>query len=303
MPENTENTTTTGTATGSGSTGTSSRTGARKTATKPVSKPAAKKTTAAKKTVAASTATKPARKWDKKQILEKVRKLLSNAEDARLDPKVAEEFRRKALEMMANYNIDQAVAEAQDPEKQRVIDKTFLIEGPYREPKARLLTILAYGFRCDCLIDKHRDIAFGKVHVFGHPDDIEAIDLLYTQLRLQSVAAMLDHTKDVSRRQKATRFGFLQGFAIGVWQQLRDANEKATAAADKKAGGPSTELVLLGRQEAASNALRAMYPHTKPIKWGKGTTGVGAGYEAGLKADLGGGTAITDESTRRQLAS
>ena len=84
-------------------------------------------------------------------LLDRVRKLLSKAEDEGCPPAEAEALTAKAAELMARYGIDRALLGALRPETDSVGDRVFDLGNPWAAVKAHLLAGLAIALRCQCV--------------------------------------------------------------------------------------------------------------------------------------------------------
>jgi hypothetical protein len=65
------------------------------------------------------------------ELLDRVRKLLSKAEDEGCTPHEAEALTAKAAELMARYGIDRALLGALRPETDRPSDRVFDLDNPW----------------------------------------------------------------------------------------------------------------------------------------------------------------------------
>ena len=76
-------------------------------------------------------------------ILERVRKLLTKAEDPGCTPEESAALNDKAAELIAKYGVDRAMLAAARPESDIVGDRTLAVNAPYALDKTGLLGTIA----------------------------------------------------------------------------------------------------------------------------------------------------------------
>ena len=86
------------------------------------------------------------------RLLDRVRKLLAQAEDDSVTPAEAQAFTAKAAELMAKYGIDRALLAADRPETDQPANRILDIDNPWAREKAHLLSGLASALRCQCIL-------------------------------------------------------------------------------------------------------------------------------------------------------
>src|SRR5258708_13303088 len=86
------------------------------------------------------------------RLLDRVRKLLAQAEDDSVTPAEAQAFTAKAAELMAKYGIDRALLAAERPETDPPANRMLDIDNPWAREKAHLLSGLASALRCQCIL-------------------------------------------------------------------------------------------------------------------------------------------------------
>ena len=118
------------------------------------------------------------------RLLDRVRKLLAQAEDDAVTPAEAQAFTAKAAELMAKYGIDRALLAADQPETDQAANRVLDIANPWAREKAHLLCGLASALRCQAIL-LGSDRPGSRVHIFGFGSDIERTDLLYTSVLIQ----------------------------------------------------------------------------------------------------------------------
>ncbi len=223
-------------------------------------------------------------------MLDKVRKLLAKAEDPGCTPAEAAALNDKAAELIAKYGVDRALLAAAAPEADPVGDRNISIYAPYALDKASLLGVVAFALRCRSVRTKRRTtvgFSYG-MHLFGCASDLERTELLYTSLLVQASYGLAATFVPVDEPVAAFRRSWIAGFTQAVGIRLREAEQRATAAADH-GGGPSMELVLADRSGRVDTRVSEVYPRlgTAPPRRLAGG-GRGHGYAAGQRADLGG---------------
>lgn len=230
------------------------------------------------------------------KMLARVRALLNKAEDRAATEQEADAYTAKAAELMAKYSIDAALLDALRPKAQReaVENRVITIEAPYALAKCALVNQLSIYGRVQAIRLRRSRDGRQRMHLFGHPSDLEAVEVLYTSLllqinwrlhRTQAPPWMTPGDKRVYVRQ------WLYGFTNIIARRLREAQEYAVrqAQAQQTPGGPSTELVLVDRAALVKDAFQQYYPkvHNSTVRYGTGD-GYRHGQDAGRQVDLGG---------------
>ena len=219
-------------------------------------------------------------------LLAKVRALLAKAESTSFEAE-ADAFTAKAQELMTRYRIDQALLDAGGQQATGPGARTVQTDNPYADVKAVLLAKVADANGCRAVWDK----AAGLATVFGFPDELEAVEALFTSLLVQAVAALQREgsKQDGFGRSRTARFrrSFLLAFAVRIGQRLRQAVDDTVAAAS---GERSVALVPLleRRVEASRAAALAAFPVTRAFSpTASDHEGWTAGTRFGDQADLG----------------
>ena len=228
------------------------------------------------------------------ELLDRVRKLLTKAEDEGCTPHEAEALTAKAAELMARYGIDRALLGAVRPDTDRPADRVFELDNPWAGIKAHLLAGLASALRCQCILLNRREPG-SRVHVFGYLSDLERADILFTSLLVQMARALaLEPVPAYGGRAKAWRRSWMLGYCSAVVARVRAAEEAAVAAASSSADagadghGPSAAVVLADRTLTVRRHAEQAYPRTRKTRVTYSGNGYQAGYQEGQKADIGG---------------
>jgi hypothetical protein len=226
-------------------------------------------------------------------LLDRVRKLLTKAEDEGCTPEEAEALTAKAADLMARYGIDRALLGALRPETDSVGDRVFDLDNPWAAVKAHLLAGLATALRCQCILLNRREPG-SRVHVFGYLSDLERADILFTSLLVQMARALaVQPVPAYGGGAKAWRRSWMLGYASAVVARVRAAEEAAVASATAEedtaaSGGRSAELVLADRALTVRRQAEHAYPRTRRTRVTYTGNGYADGYREGQKADIGG---------------
>ena len=219
-------------------------------------------------------------------LLERVRKLLAQAEDASVTVAEAEAFNAKAAQLIARHGIDAAHLAATGQARDDIGHKVIVVEQPYARDKAQLLTSVADPLRCQTVHTTGTDRY--TVRVYGFASDLERVELLYTSLLVQAVRDLVHVRPDGwGESTAAYRRSWLAGFASAVCTRLRRAEQHATTE-QPTVSGASTALVLRDRSTQVADAVTAAHPRLRTMRRrdlsGTGNTD---GYHSGARADLG----------------
>jgi Protein of unknown function (DUF2786) len=226
----------------------------------------------------------------REDLLDRVRKLLSKAEDEGCAPAEAEALTAKAAELMARYGIDRALLGALRPETDQPADRVFTLGNPWGDIKRHLLAGLATALRCECVQTRHETGT--RLHVFGYRSDLERADILFTSLLVQMARALARQAvPGAGGEARAWRRSWMLGFCSAVVARVRAAEEAAVASADTgdpSAGSHGAELVLADRSLVVRQRVAATYPRLRRTRVTYSGSGYGDGYRAGEQADIGG---------------
>jgi hypothetical protein len=226
-------------------------------------------------------------------LLDRVRKLLSKAEDEGCSPAEAEALTAKAAELMARYGIDRALLGALRPETDVPGDRVFTLGNPWGDVKRHLLAGIATALRCQCVLTRNESGT--RLHAFGYASDLERAEILFTSvlvqmaraLALQRVPSYGDPAATGSAR--AWRRSWMLGYSTAVVARVRAAEEAAVASAPVETeAGTSTALVLADRSLVVRQQVAAAYPRLRKMRVTYSGSGYGDGYREGQKADIGG---------------
>lgn len=188
--------------------------------------------------------------------LARIRALLAKAE-ATTYAEEAEAFTAKAQELMARHSIDEALLAARSGDRTLPAAIRIGIDNPYESAKALLLDAVASANRAQAVWDKQN----GFCTVVGFDADLDAVELLFTSLLVQSVAAMNSGKVQQGGRSKAFRQSFLVAYASRIRERLAAATATAQAEAETPAG--NLLPVLAARQEAVEERTTVLFPRLR----------------------------------------
>ena len=194
------------------------------------------------------------------RMLDKVRALLAKAESTEFDEE-AETYTAKAQELMARYAIDEATVEAGGGKGSgsEVGMTRVAIDDPYAAPKVLLLQHVARANRCRSMWIE----GAGLCTVFGTAGDLRVVEMLFTSLLVQAVAAMRRAGSQFDDRGRSRTRSFRQSFVVAfgsrIGERLQEANRAAAARAIDEIGD-SFLPVLVSRDEAAERACGEAFP-------------------------------------------
>lgn len=224
------------------------------------------------------------------RLLDRVRKLLAQAEDESVTPAEAQAFTAKAAELMAKYGIDRALLAAERPETDKPGDRIVTIDNPWAREKAHLLSGLAAALRCHCIL-LGGSRPGSRVHLFGFTSDIDRTDVLYTSVLIQMAHGLAGATvPEWSSSPRAWRRSWLLGFATAVVARVNEAEKGAVRQATARSAqdGQRAALVLADRSLIIRQQVQDAYPSTRKARVTYTGTGYRDGYKVGQRADIGG---------------
>lgn len=203
------------------------------------------------------------------KILERVRLLLAKAESTPY-PAEAETLTAGAQSLMARHRIDEALLAATAPGRRRQPDgRRVGIDNPYEQCKALLLTVVAKANGCRSVWSKE----LGFSTVLGFASDLDAVEMLFTSIRVQATTAMIAEGARTDRwggsRTRSFRQAFLTSYATRIGERLQEASDDAVHEATEERAGQDLLPVLAAREEAVEEALAQMFPATRTHSVGR----------------------------------
>ncbi|MFE1410194.1 DUF2786 domain-containing protein [Streptomyces sp. NPDC058746] len=223
------------------------------------------------------------------RMLGRIRALLAKAE-ATTFPEEAEALSAKAQELMARHTVDEALLAARGGRPAQVPGACRIgVEPPYEEAKAVLLDAVATANRCRAVWNS----AFEFSTVVGFESDLEAVELLYTSLLVQGMAAMTRaeaaQRAGGRKRTKTFRQSFLLAYASRLGRRLAETAEHAVS------GAPDNLPALVARDVAVTSRADEMFPKTTTTRlrgatdhagWEDGTAAADAAHVGGRRKPL-----------------
>lgn len=230
-------------------------------------------------------------------LLDKVRALLAKAEATTFEEE-AHAFLSKAQELMTRHNLDRAALQEAEPGGDTSIEaRRCWLDDPYVKQKGFLLAVVAGANRC-------RSVSlyeYGLLTIFGHPDDLDATEMLFTALLVHATKQMaLPARSGLGKRGPSLpsyRRSFLIAYATRIGARLKEAATAATDAAVASAGDALVP-VLAARERGVDEALRKMFPTTTKSDFSiTDAAGWAAGMAAADMADLSGHAKLAGATT------
>jgi hypothetical protein len=213
----------------------------------------------------------------------KIEALLNKAQASGVTPEEAEAFTEKAAFLAAKYGIQDAQARQRHGKVEHPKYVEFRMFPPYKERKCDLLGAVAYYMGGG--IARNRSLKVSSlVWVFGYPDDIERIKMLYHSLLAQMHIELASAIKPMGEHGKAYKNSWLIGFVKGVMESLERAKKRAMNET------PGSDLILKKDFDKVLEAITDKFGNLKELSSSAEITS-GSGYvdgrRAGLAADIG----------------
>ncbi|MEU9795032.1 DUF2786 domain-containing protein [Streptomyces sparsogenes] len=224
--------------------------------------------------------------------LERIKALLAKAEDPAASPEEAEAYFGRAADLMAKYGIDQALLAESKPEADKLASRRFDVKGKYIADRSLLLFAISQALGAQNVYWRLLDTETGKhyrmVKIYAHDSTLDRIEMLFTSLQLQAFNGLKQGRPRYGESMVSYRKSWLAGFASAVRKRLTQAEESALQEASREAGGASTALVLVKREEAVERFFEQEHPKLKTAPRRRLTgSGWTDGRQAGQRADLG----------------
>ncbi|MCC6433628.1 MAG: DUF2786 domain-containing protein [Acidimicrobiales bacterium] len=197
------------------------------------------------------------------KLLGTIRGLLAKAESTPY-PAEADAFTVKAQELMSRHAIDAALLERHTGRVAtgEVRVRRLCIDAPYGDEKADLLATVAW-------LNEVRVAWQGEVGlatIVGFPDDLDAVELLFTSLLVQATRALnSEENATPQRRAPSFRRAFLLAYADRIGRRLAVTRDEARAAATAAHGAALVPLEDR-RREAVRVAMDALFPGSEPTR-------------------------------------
>ncbi len=224
-------------------------------------------------------------------VLQRIRALLAQAESTTFEAE-AETFTAKAQEMMTRHAVDAAmVAAASGPGPTREpVAVRVAIDPPYADAKSLLLQTVAHATRCRAV---YMD-SVGMSTLIGFPDDVAAVDLLFTSLLLQAQRALAETAAGAQAgtrtRRSSFRSAFLLAYVARIGDRLDEINAAVYAEAERTEG-PAFLPVLRSQEDAVDDFVQERFGdvRTSRVRGGYDSLGWASGQVAADQAKLNAG--------------
>jgi hypothetical protein len=221
-------------------------------------------------------------------LMKRIKSMLDRAAHPNTPGPEADTALAMATEMMARYGLDAALLAATRPETDKMIDFTEQCPTPFAEAKYNMIFQIASAMRVRAIVNQGPGIK-GKtrntwsVTMLGWASDIERVKTMYATCLLQAFSRMQHIPIPYGKQKAAFRDSWLEGFALGVYRQIVDAEAKVM----NESSGSGAELVVIDRNKAVDDEFNRRYPKTHSLKRNLSGGARTAGFHAGLEADLG----------------
>lgn len=225
-------------------------------------------------------------------IITRVRKLITLAEGT--SAAEAEQAWERAYRLMAQHNISEAEIEQKTPQRAEPVRTDVPVQGPYPLPKMKLLgsLMVTLGGRAVCTTTRTRingkTAMIYSVALFGFPNDIALVQLLFSRLLLQMHADLAATPVPPHETPRSFKGGFIAswGHTVAARFQHMHGDEVHKAEGSSVTG---VSLVLAERTDRVQRLADADFPDAGKAGRSRyqSRAGILAGHRSGLKASLG----------------
>lgn len=243
------------------------------------------------------TAPAPDAKW-----LARIARMLEIAEDPRTDENEAEANRAMAMKLMANKNIEEAVARSYTPDSPQdpMTMISFTVEAPWSAVKAPYFAAMIREFGCQVTTERYtqksrssnRTMKVGPadLRVFGRTSVVHRSRMLVVSLDIQCTAGLTAAIADKMFNDKAFNRAYVAGFLTTCAVRLRSIINTETAQMSSD-NADRYALVLKSDADKAQAAMDAFYNGEEGMKTSapkfSSQAGLMIGASDGRRADLG----------------
>lgn len=226
-----------------------------------------------------------------------IQKLLAKAEAQGTTPEERESFMAKASQLMIKWGVDDAMLAASGRiATEKIVQVMITSDAPksYSYEMTLVGVKVANALGCRGLLQRTRD---GRTNllVVGFESDVDRVRQMFQSLALQCTLELgpwfrywLANDSFATYANGTDKFNakrsFIRGFADGVATKMRRAKEEVL-----KTATPGTDLVLVDRGKKVDEYIDSSMSLGKARGRRYQTDGHGAGHQAGLRADVGGG--------------
>lgn len=236
------------------------------------------------------------------RILDRIRKLLAQAEHPHTSEQEAEVFSGRAEALMHKYAIDQAMVQSKSGTDETIEVREIKVTAPYAKEKSLLASSVARAFGAEAVMFNSGGWGRGGyVKVVGWTSDLEQVEVLFTSLLIQAARDVMRQRVPFGEDKAAYRSSWMLGFRSGAGNRLARLRKQATAEANE-ATGNGAEMVLVSRHAQIEKRFAEEFPTTHTVKVRSSGSGYRAGYESGSTADVGNRRVDQDQSRRGSLS-
>jgi hypothetical protein len=168
-------------------------------------------------------------------VLERVRNLLAKAESTTFEAE-ATALTAKAQELITRHAIDLALVQQEAASGAGLAEIRVPVDAPYADAKSLLLQTVAEAGRCRAVFMPRVQMST----VLGFPEDLEAVDMLFTSLLVQAQHALNADARDAPAggraRRASYRSAFLLSFTQRIADRLREVNQAVFEQAEQDHG-------------------------------------------------------------------
>lgn len=231
------------------------------------------------------------------RALRRVRALLDKAENSATTEPEREAAMATAMQLMADYGINEAMANARGQIREKVTSKNVQLGNPYSYDKNNLLSWLCHELNCTVIIHQVGNTYTGAT-VFGYESDVARLEMLYTSLLLQAMRQIRtvrpNWSYPTSAETRQYRQNWFHGFNVRVSLRVRENEEQAARKFEREHADETrgTALVVADRKAQVVARMEEVFPPAKLSKFRKRDRdgdGLTEGARAGDRADIGNG--------------
>lgn len=226
------------------------------------------------------------------QALRRIRALLDKAENRVVLESEREALMAKAMQLMADYGINEAMASARRQTQEKIISRKIQLGNPYSYDKAMLAGYLAHELNCTQVVHRHGAV-YVSATIMGYESDVVRLEMLYTSLLMQAMRQVRSVRPDWSyatpAETRAYRRNWFHGFNTRVTLRVRENEQRAAQKfEDEHTEGTGTALVITDRKTRVEAFKHEAFPQLGEFRRRDRTgDGVAEGVYAGNRADIG----------------
>jgi hypothetical protein len=212
------------------------------------------------------------------KLLARVQALLAKAEATEFDDE-AEALSAKAQELVSRHALHRLLHRVDTGQHdQQPVRRRLWLDAPYVFPKAMLVHVVATANRSRAVASEK----LGFCTLIGHPQDLDAVELLVPSLLVQAHAAMRRFGRQTDRRgtsrTRSFRQSFLLSYANRIGERLQAADDGVAASSGR---GGELVPVLKRHREQIDAVCDELFPQ---LVEKAGTIGNALGWAAGRAA-------------------